>query len=192
MDKMSMSLDAIIGKNKKINQPKVKNTKIKKENPRIKITKVLISNIARSVTEADMRIVLNDCGPLKFLNFNYGSNGQFLGTAFAGFVNPANNLKVHKMLNGITFDGLPLEISFLTTDQVTYRGRKPLKGVQNTKPFKAKQNKKPVLNAKNLDAQMDKYFKKKPKNKKIALTADELDAELEEYRKSMPKSILIN
>ncbi|KAI9503181.1 hypothetical protein GGI25_001894 [Coemansia spiralis] len=76
--------------------------------------KILVSNLDYGVTEADLRALFSQVGPIGKAVINYGANGKSMGTAEVTFRNSMHAALAVEKYNGIHLDGrrMKIEVAF--------------------------------------------------------------------------------
>ncbi|KAJ3412177.1 ATP binding domain 4 [Chytridiales sp. JEL 0842] len=77
--------------------------------------KLIVSNLAPSVTQSDLKELMSGIGPVKSVAVNYDSTGRSLGTATVIFRNGADGSRAVTEFNSRTLDGRPMRIELIVT-----------------------------------------------------------------------------
>ncbi|KAJ2064539.1 hypothetical protein GGI17_000866 [Coemansia sp. S146] len=72
--------------------------------------RIHISNLDYAVSEADIRALFGQVGPVNKATLNYGPNGKSKGTGEVQFRNPAHAAQAVEKYHGVTLDGRPMRI----------------------------------------------------------------------------------
>ncbi|KAJ2033549.1 hypothetical protein GGI08_009093, partial [Coemansia sp. S2] len=72
--------------------------------------RIHISNLDYAVSEADIRALFGQVGPVNKATLNYGPNGKSKGTGEVQFKNPAHAALAVEKYHGVTLDGRPMRI----------------------------------------------------------------------------------
>lgn len=163
-------------------------------------TKIVISNLAQSVSQQDVLQLFSQIGKVRSAQLNYDANGRSKGVATVIFQRPGDAERAIKEYNSRTLDNRPMRIEVILDPAAVAKVAKSLPGelqkgrlgASNVRPagkkggVVVKQGKgKQTTAAKKAQAQKKKVVTKaKRAEKPKAKTQDELDAEIAAYMSS--------
>jgi THO complex subunit 4 len=127
--------------------------------------KLVVSNLAVTVTQNDVKELFARIGPVKSAQLNYDSNGKSKGVANVTFVKAGDAQKAFNEYHNRPLDNKPMKIELII----------------NPDSAKLKHLTKPVLGQKPGAGVGKPKRKPKPKNQRKDMSAMDLDAEMESY-----------
>ncbi|KAI8319960.1 RNA-binding domain-containing protein, partial [Martensiomyces pterosporus] len=139
--------------------------------------KIIISNLDFGVTEADLRELFSQVGPVRRASLNFGPSGKSKGSGEVQFKNPAHAALAVERYHGVTLDGrtMKIELAFNPMAQVAASAAPSNKGRRNTS------NNDP--NASSSRRGGRRGGRRNDDVKRPAATKESLDADLDSYMK---------
>ncbi|KAJ2759544.1 RNA-binding RNA annealing protein, partial [Coemansia nantahalensis] len=160
--------------------------------------KILIGNLDYNVTEADLRALFGQVGPVTKTSINYGPNGKSKGAGEVTFRNAAHANAAYDKYHNLELDGrkmkieivggaapaMPVFMPTIVPQQTTQRPARGANQSRNTAASSAAQEGKAGARGR----RGGRGGRSGDADKKRNVTAEELDAELDTYMEGVEKS----
>lgn len=162
-----------------------------KISPRKEPTMLHVSNLHYNVSNADVKTLFSDIGPVKKAVVHYDKSGRSLGTAEVTFTTREAAIRAINKYNNLPLDGRPMNITLVPSSNSTLRS--PIKGkigIKSSSGIHKRQSSKTSNNntrsgPNTKGGRPTSVRGKKPgftRKPRPQVTAEELDADLEAYR----------
>ncbi|KAI8587434.1 hypothetical protein BDZ88DRAFT_425424 [Geranomyces variabilis] len=144
---------------------------------------IIVSNLGRNVTEADVNELFSNIGPVKTATLNYNSSGHSKGVANVVFQKPGHAHAAIREYHNRHLDGKPMKIELLVkADAAPILSATPRR-VAGTAPAARSAVRGSGAVGGGIRKGGARTGGRPPREKKVAKTQDELDAEMEAYMK---------
>ncbi|KAI8910896.1 hypothetical protein EDD86DRAFT_189236, partial [Gorgonomyces haynaldii] len=135
--------------------------------------KLVVSNLAPSVTQNDVKELFSKIGPVKSAQLNFNEQGKSKGVATVLYQNPGDAAKAYQEYNTRTFDNKPMRIELIVNPEssgfqkLAQVPRQQQGGVNKTRGGRGARrggrggrtrSPKVALTSEQLDAEMDSYM----------------------------------